>query len=148
MTRSITSFAIIALVASALQVPATAQTRGIKVTPVIKTSKTVVEQPLSYITTSKPEVTSVVQTYEPGGETGWHYHLTASHIYVLEGTLTLEVYQGKTFTFNPGEAYMESVKVFHNARNLTDKPLKLLVVTFGEQSTSNNVFGIPAQGVK
>ncbi len=133
--------------ALAQELPAPAQAasspapRGLEVAPVLKTTTTVLGQPIEYVSTAAPEVTSVVQTYEPGGETGWHYHLTSSHIYVLEGALTLDVADGTTREFGVGEAYMESVRTWHNARNLGAEPLRLLVVTFGESETSNNVFG-------
>jgi len=118
--------------------------RGLSVAPVLKTTTTVLGQPLSYVATQAPEVSSAVQTYQPGGETGWHYHLSSSHIYVLEGTLTLDVIDNgsaaKPREFTVGQAYMETVKVWHNARNAGLTPLKLLVVTFGEKDTSNNIF--------
>jgi len=115
--------------------------RGLAVAPVLKTSTTVLGQKIEYAKTENPEVSSVVQTYQPGGETGWHYHLLSSHIYVLEGALTLEMADGSTREFAAGRAYMESVKTWHNARNTGTTPLKLLVVTFGENQVPNNVFG-------
>jgi len=115
--------------------------RGLTVAPVLKTSVTVLGQPVVYAKTENPEVISVVQTYAPGGETGWHYHLLSSHIYVLEGVLSLEMADGQKREFQAGQAYMESVRTWHNARNLGAVPLKLLVVGFGEERKSNNVFG-------
>lgn len=53
--------------------------------PVLKTSNTVLGQPIEYTKTDSPKVGSVMQVFQPGGETGWHYHIDSSHIYVLEG---------------------------------------------------------------
>jgi mannose-6-phosphate isomerase-like protein (cupin superfamily) len=142
------AFLVTAALSQDLPVPAQAFTspspRGITISPVIKTTTTILGQPLEYTRTDSPEVISVVQTYQPGGETGWHYHLVSSHIYVLEGSLALEVLDGttepSTKSFAVGQAYMESVKTWHNARNTGTVPLKLLVVTFGEKDKSNNIF--------
>ncbi len=118
--------------------------RGLAVTPVLRSQSTVAGQPIAYLKTETPEVVSVLQTYQPGGETGWHYHLTSSHIFVLDGTLTLDIADESgarsTKNFTTGQAYMESVRIWHNARNLGSAPLKLLVVTFGEKDTGNNIF--------
>lgn len=48
----------------------------VAVAPVLRSSNTVVGQPLDYLRTAQPEVVPVVQTYPPGAETGWHHHLT------------------------------------------------------------------------
>ncbi len=107
--------------------------KGLSVEHILKATTTVVGQPLAYLQTQTPEVSSGVQTYQPGGETGWHYHLTSTNIYVLEGTLTLEIADGSPNgtrkEFKAGQANMESVNTWYNARNRGDTPLKLLVVT-------------------
>ncbi|WP_167761363.1 cupin domain-containing protein [Duganella callida] len=115
--------------------------RGLVVTPVLKASTTVLGQPIEYTKTDSPEVVSVTQSFEKGGETGWHYHIHSSHIYVLEGTLELEMLDGTKKSFTTGQAYMESVNTWHNGRNKGSGPLKLLVVSFIEKGKSNNVFG-------
>src|ERR1700744_1180981 len=63
----------------------------VNVEPVLKTSTTVLGQAVEYTKTDSPEVVSVLQVFQAGGETGWHYHLHSSHIYVVEGTLQLEM---------------------------------------------------------
>ena len=135
--------------ASAQQAPVITQERlkeapvshGLLVTPVLKTSATVLGQAIEYTRTDSPEVVSVTQSFEQGGETGWHYHVHSSHIYVLDGTLELEMLDGTKKTFTTGQAYMESVNTWHNGRNKGNGPLKLLVVSFVEKGKSNNVFG-------
>lgn len=82
-----------------------------------------------------------MQVFQPGGETGWHYHVHSSHIYVLEGILELVMLDGTRKEFKTGEGYMESVNVWHNGKNKGNTPLKLLVVSFLEKDKSNNVFG-------
>ncbi len=81
----------------------------VTVAPVIRETTTVVGQPLHYLQTARPEAVSVVQSYPPGAETGWHKHLTASHIYLLEGRLTLDIEDRPVRECGAGEAYLESV---------------------------------------
>jgi quercetin dioxygenase-like cupin family protein len=115
--------------------------RGLVVEPVINVSTTVLGQAIEYTKTDSPEVVSVLQVFQPGGETGWHYHVHSSHIYVVEGTLQLEMLDGKKLEFKQGQAYMESVNTWHIGRNVGTGTLKLLVVSFLEKGKSNNVFG-------
>ena len=117
-----------------------AQQPGLTVAPVLRSSATVLGQPIVYVKTETPEVSSVIQTYLPGAQTGWHSHLASSHIYVLEGVLTLEIDGGEKKEFRAGEAYMESVDVLHNARNNAATPLKFLVVSYGQKGIVNNLF--------
>lgn len=116
---------------------------GLTVSPVLKTSTTVLGQPIEYTKTDSPEVVSLTQVFEPGGETGGHYHIHSSHIYVISGTLELEMVDGSKKLFKPGEAYMESVNTWHNGRNAGEGQLRLLVVSFLERGKSNNVFEKP-----
>lgn len=114
--------------------------KGLVVLPVLNASKTVVGQPVEYTKTDNPEVVSVMQLFDVGGETGWHYHVHSSHIFILEGELELETLDGAKYQFKQGQAYMESVNVWHNGRNVGKGPLKILAVSFIEKGKSNNVF--------
>lgn len=59
------------------------------VTPVLKTSQTIIGQPITY-PAGTAEVTAVVITIVPGGETGWHLHPVPLFGYMLEGQLTVD----------------------------------------------------------
>lgn len=138
MKRSkIITTTILTGVALLSQLPAEAQT-GLKSVPVLRASTTMVGQPLEFVKTDKPEVTSSILTIEPKGETGLHMHPASSHVFIMEGELTIVV-EGKEYHFTQGQAYLESRNVLHNAMNKNDKPLKLLVVTFGEEGKANVV---------
>lgn len=106
-------------------------------TPVLKESTTITGQPLHYLNTQSPEVTSVLVTIQPGGESGRHKHPVAPQIYVIEGEVTIEFDDGKQQKFAAGKAFMEAQDTWHNARNLGDKPIKMLVVFFGEKDKKN-----------
>ncbi len=107
--------------------------QGLTSTPVLKSSTTVTGQPIEYPRTDKPEVVSVILEVAPGGEVGRHMHPIGGHVYVLDGTVTLEVENGLRKEYRAGEAFIEPREQWHNARNTGDKAAKVLVVTYGEQ---------------
>lgn len=111
--------------------------QGFKATPVFKGSTTMAGQKLEHLKTDKPEVTSVLIELEPGGEIGRHMHLVSGYVHVLEGTVTLEMDDGARHEFPAGKAFLEATNMWHNAKNLGKTPVKLLVVTFGEEGRSN-----------
>jgi quercetin dioxygenase-like cupin family protein len=113
--------------------PAAWAQQGVNSTPVLKSTVTVTGQPIEYPRTDKPEVVSVLLELAPGGEIGRHMHPIGGHVYMLEGTITLEVENGLKKAYRAGEAFIEPREQWHNARNTGDTPAKLLVVTYGEQ---------------
>ncbi|MCI0654694.1 MAG: cupin domain-containing protein [Methylococcaceae bacterium] len=126
------------LLAVALPQTLAAQT-GFSATPVLTGSKTITGQALRYPNTQSPEVSSVLVAIEPGGESGRHKHSVAPQIYVIEGEVTIEFDDGKQKNFPAGKAFLEAVNTWHNAKNLGDKPLKMLVVFFGEKDRKNMI---------
>ena len=61
----------------------------IKSTEILKTRKTLADQPVQYLKTDKPEVTALKVEIPPGKETGWHKHTVPAYGYILSGKLTL-----------------------------------------------------------
>lgn len=110
---------------------------GFTATPVLTKSKTITGQPIHYLDTQSPEVSSVLVEIQPGGESGRHKHSVSPHIYVIEGEVTIEFDNGKQKKFPAGKAFLEAVDTWHNAKNLGDKPMKMLVVFFGEKGKKN-----------
>jgi quercetin dioxygenase-like cupin family protein len=66
---------------------------------------------------------------------GRHLHPNPLAVYFLEGTLTVEMEGHGTHTFTAGEAQAEVVNTWHNGRNLTDKPVKFLIVFAAQEGT-------------
>ena len=99
--------------------------------PVLKKSETITGQPIRYPDTKSPEVSSVLVTIQAGGESGRHKHPVSPHIYIIEGQVTIEFDDGKRQQFKAGEAFLEAVYTWHNAKNLGTTPVKMLVVFFG-----------------
>ena len=63
----------------------------------------------------------------PGGATGKHSHPTPRFVYVMEGSVILEVEGKPPQTFKAGEGFQEMPDTVHNFRNAsTTKPAKAL----------------------
>ncbi len=112
---------------------------GFTATPVLAESRTITGQALRYPETRSPEVSSVLVEIAPGGESGRHKHPVAPQIYVIEGEVTIEFDGGNQKKFPAGEAFLEAVNTWHNAKNLGSKPVKMLVVFFGEKGKKNMI---------
>jgi quercetin dioxygenase-like cupin family protein len=98
----------------------------VKVTPVL--SKALPEIP-------GKEVVMITVEYAPGGSDPIHRHHAHGFIYVLEGSIVMQVKGGKEVTLNPGETFYEGPEDVHvvgrNASNT--KPAKFLVFLFKDK---------------
>ena len=81
------------------------------------------------------EVTVLAVEYMPGGSDPIHRHNAHGFIYVLEGTIIMQVKGGKEVTLTPGETFYEGPDDVHIVgRNAsTSKPAKFLVVLLKNQ---------------
>jgi quercetin dioxygenase-like cupin family protein len=68
--------------------------------------------------------------YPPGGSDVEHRHNSQALVYVLEGSIVMQVKGGKEVTLGPGETFYEAPGDIHTiSRNASkDKPAKFLVV--------------------
>ena len=68
--------------------------------------------------------------YKPGGSSPIHKHDANAFVYVLEGSIVMQVKGEKEVTLSPGETYYESPTDIHLvSRNAsTSKPAKFIVV--------------------
>ena len=63
----------------------------------------------------------------PGAATGKHTHPTPRFVYVIEGSVTLEIEGKPPRTFKTGEGFQEMPDTVHNFRNASnDAPAKAL----------------------
>jgi quercetin dioxygenase-like cupin family protein len=106
--------------------------QGVKVTPLLKTATTTLGQLIEYPKTARPEVTALEVEIAPGKETGWHKHPVPGYAYMLSGTLTIEMEDGKHFQFEAGKAFVEVINTLHNGKNLGTEPVRLVVFFIGE----------------
>jgi quercetin dioxygenase-like cupin family protein len=108
-----------------------------KVSPVVKATATATGQKLQYPQTDKPEIESVLVEMAPGGESGRHMHPVPTYVYVVEGTLTVEMDHGSPREYAAGSGFLESVNAWHNGKNLGQAPVKFLVVFVSEEGKKN-----------
>ena len=79
--------------------------------------------------TSGKEATMLTVEYAPGAVSASHRHNAHTFVYVLEGSVVMQVKGGKEVTLGPGETFYESPDDIHSvSRNAsTTKPAKFLV---------------------
>jgi len=116
---------LLILVASALaaQQPTAKEA---KVTPLMR--KALAENP-------GKEVLMITVEYAPGGTDPIHRHNAQAFVYVLEGTIVMQVRGGKEVTLTPGDTFYEGPDDVHIVgRNASStKPAKFLVVLVKEK---------------
>ncbi len=117
--------------------------RNVEVKKLLTSSSASNGQPLSYLRTEHPEVTALVVTIPPGGETGWHKHPVPVYAYVLEGMLTVEMKEGQSYQFKKGEAIVEVMNTLHNGRNLGTGSVSLVVFYTGALGVPNVIKETP-----
>jgi quercetin dioxygenase-like cupin family protein len=111
--------------------PAWGYDSGVTVRTVLKSTTAGNGQPLEYLRTDRPEVTAAVVEIAPGAQTGWHLHRVPVYAYVMEGTLTVQLDEGKEITFNKGQAILEVRNTPHNGINAGKDTVRLIVFYTG-----------------
>ena len=107
------------------------------VTPVLTTSTTIIGQPIAY-PAGEAQVTAVIITIPPGGQTGWHLHPVPLFGYMLHGALTVDYGTKGTHTYRTGEGLMEAINWPHNGMNKGTVPVRILAVYAGAKDTANS----------
>ena len=76
------------------------------------------------------EVTMITVEYPPGGSDPVHRHYAQAFVYVLEGSVVMQVKGGKEVTLTPGQTFYEGRDDVHVVgRNAsTTRPAKMLVI--------------------
>lgn len=133
-------FAGALVVAASLPTPAdadTAQTvkplaRGAEtITALPDLTATAAGEPLLYLSTPDPVISSDILTIPPGGVSHWMTHPVPAYLYVLQGDLTVEFVDGKRQTFHAGQAFLQSRTQWHRGRNDGQTPVRFLAVFLG-----------------
>jgi quercetin dioxygenase-like cupin family protein len=75
------------------------------------------------------EATMVTVEYAPGASSAVHRHNASTFVYVLEGSVVMQVKGGKEVTLGPGQTFYESPDDIHAvSKNASrTKPVKFLV---------------------
>jgi quercetin dioxygenase-like cupin family protein len=131
--------AIAALTVSTLVVAgALAQTSGAAppstestVTGLPPLTRTIAGEPLAYPNTPDPVISSGIVTVPPGGVTQWMIHPVPAYLFVLEGTLTVELIDGTRHRFEAGQSFLQCHTTWHRERNEGAVPMRFLAVFVG-----------------
>ncbi len=120
-----TMLALIFLTAGTLAAQQPAD-KDAKVTPLM--TKALAENP-------GKEVMMITVEYAPGGTDPIHRHNAQAFVYVLEGTVVMQLKGGKEVTLTPGETFYEGPDDVHIVgRNASStKPAKFVVVLIKEK---------------
>jgi quercetin dioxygenase-like cupin family protein len=106
--------------------------------PVSQDSTTIVGEPLAYLSTPDPEISSYVVPIAPGATTQWMTHPVPAYLYVLEGTLTVEFAEdGSRKSFGAGKAFLQARSQWHRGRNDGSEPVRFLAVFAGAKDVPN-----------
>ena len=81
------------------------------------------------------EVPMITVDYPPGAVDPVHRHYASAFVYVLEGSIVMQMKGGKQVTLHPGQTFYEDPKGIHLVgRNASDtKPAKFLVLLVKEK---------------
>jgi len=122
--RAGTTGALMVALLSSVPLPARAGEAG-RVTNLLS-------QPLANV--PGKEATMITVDYAPGATDPVHRHGASAFIYVLEGTIEMQMDGGEKVTLNPGDSfYEEPGRVHAVGRNTSDtKPAKFVVFLVGD----------------
>lgn len=128
---------LLAACAAVLGMPVAAQV-NFTATPILQSGQAAGKQ-IAYPKTDSAEVTALVLTIGPGGETGRHMHPNPTFVYILEGSVDVEMDGGETHSYKAGDSFLEALNTWHNGKNHGTTPTKILVVFTGVHGKPNLV---------
>ena len=87
------------------------------------------------------EAAMLTVEYAPGQASSPHRHNASTFVYVLEGSVVMQVKGGKALTLSPGETFYESPDDIHVvSKNASDtKPAKILVFFVKQKGAPGSV---------
>ncbi len=114
--------------------PAPATPPAISVTPLLKATTSVVGQPIQFPLV-RNQVSVILFEIAPGGRRGRHQHALPSVVYILEGTLTVDIEGHGQQVFSAGQTFIEPINTWHAFFNRGVTPVKFLAVFAGQQGS-------------
>lgn len=102
-----------------------------RITPLLTTDKTVMDERIVYPTSGPAELTAAIMALAPGAETPWHVHNVPLAGIVLDGEITVDYGDKGTRTFKTGEAIAEAMQGPHRGMNKSDQPVRVFVLYMG-----------------
>jgi quercetin dioxygenase-like cupin family protein len=110
-----------------------------RVTPLLTTGKTVMDEPIVYPTSAPAKLTAAIVEMEPGAETGWHTHGVPLTGLILDGELTVDYGAKGTRTYKKGQSVAEAISIPHNGKNTGTGVMKLFVVYIGAEGIPTSI---------
>jgi len=110
-------------------------TNEVTITMVSKDTTTDAGEPIRYLSTPNPEVSSMTLSLPPGAKTDWMTHPVPGYIYVLEGELTVEFEDGSRVVFKAGQGFLQARTRWHRGLNEGKTTMRFLAVFYGEKGT-------------
>jgi quercetin dioxygenase-like cupin family protein len=119
-----------------------AETDEIKatMTDVSKDFVTDAGEPIIYLNTPSPEISSAIMTIPAGTTTEWMVHPVQGYVYVSEGTLIVEFADGSRKEFKAGQGFPQARSKWHRGRNDDTTPVRFLAVFFGGNDVPNVLY--------
>jgi quercetin dioxygenase-like cupin family protein len=105
------------------------------ITMVSKDVATDAGEPVRYLSTPNPEVSSMILSLPPGGKTDWMTHPVPGYVYILEGELTVEFVDGTHVVFKAGQGFLQARAKWHRGVNSGQGQMRFLAVFFGEKDS-------------
>ena len=112
---------------------------GFSVDVVLKAASSMSGDPIT-LPSSEVAMEAHVVTINSGAEVGRHRHPYPVLMYILEGTLVVEMDDGTRTTYGPGQAFIEDGNTWVANKNEGDIPVKFLAVLTAEQGTPMIMF--------
>jgi quercetin dioxygenase-like cupin family protein len=102
-----------------------------------KDSVTDAGEPILYLNTPNPEISSAIMTIPAGTMTEWMTHPVQEYVYVLEGTLIVEFADGPRKEFTAGQGFPQARSKWHRGRNNGKTLVRFLAVFLGGKDVPN-----------
>ena len=101
-------------------------------------SASIAGEPVAYLSSPQPEISSYIMPIAPGATTQWMTHPVPAYLYVLEGMLTVEFAEdGSRKHFKAGQAFLQARTKWHRGRNDGKVPVRFLAVFCGAKDVPN-----------
>ncbi len=113
--------------------------REVTIEPILKTDTTSIGQKIVYPVYADDEVTIMKVTIPPGKSTGWHKHEFPVFAYILKGSLTVEIENGKPLQFVENSSFAEVINVNHNGTNKGIDDVVLIAFYMGEKGRNLSI---------
>lgn len=131
------------IVAVGLFIAGAASTRALdattRVTQLLSTGKTIMDEPIVYPTGAPAKLTTAIVEMAPGAETGWHTHGVPLTGLILDGELTVDYGARGTRTYKKGESVAEAISIPHNGKNTGTGVMRLFVVYMGAEGVATSI---------